>query len=146
MSDVNIKFKDNDISNSNILNGSTFNVNSPTYNNKGIIGDNNKFNGILGDSNNSNQINNSKKNENIYNEIELIQKISDGLDEIIITTKNKKEIRIAEKTKKYLKEKKFKVLKKWINKNWDTFITGTFSTVAGGMLLNLIQTLLNSKL
>lgn len=69
---------------------------------------------------------------------------TDYLEEIIINSNNKKERECASKAKNLYTSNKHKDLKTFIIENITTFSTGTFATVAGGLLLNIIQKILNS--
>lgn len=64
------------------------------------------------------------------------------LDELINTSNNLKEKECAQQAKKLYNRKDIKSLKNFIIENITTFTTGTFATVAGGLLLNAIQNIL----
>lgn len=66
------------------------------------------------------------------------------LEEIIKNSDNIKERKCAEKAKNLYNTNKHKELKSFIIQNITTFSTGTFATVAGGLLLNIIQNILNN--
>lgn len=85
---------------------------------------------IIGDNNCS--ISNSK----VY----TIPKIfPDYLDEVINNSRNKKEYYCATKAKQLYTSKNQEGLRIFIQDNITTFLNGTFATVAGGLLLEIIQ-------
>ncbi len=88
---------------------------------------------IFGDNNNiihGNQIN--KESDNFVNYLDELLKISDSS----VEKECAKQAKIL-----YLNNDK-KTLKDFIIENIATFTTGTFATVAGGLLLNAIQNIL----
>lgn len=65
------------------------------------------------------------------------------LDDVMNYTNNKTEYECAKKAKEFYVSDR-KSLKSFIVDNITTFTTGTFATVAGGLLLSAIQKILNS--
>ena len=98
-----------------------------------------------------NSFNNGNNNEyvdgdnitNSFNNIDY-NYFTNYLEEIIKNSDDIKERKCAEKAKNLYNEHKHKELKSFIIQNITTFSTGTFATVAGGLLLNIIQNILNN--
>lgn len=61
------------------------------------------------------------------------------LDEVIVYSDSKHERECALNAKKLYESNKRSELKKYLMKNISTFTSGTFATVAGGLLIELIK-------
>lgn len=114
----------------NIIHGSGSITNIQGNNNQVINGDNNKA--INGDK---------VTNENCIN-LELSRTLQEYLDEVLIKSSNEAERKCAVEVKKLCKDGKSDKMKKFIFDNLQTLMTGTFSNVAGGMLCELLKSII----
>ena len=105
--------------------------------NKGITGDI-----IIGNGNNVDSKNVTVPN-NIYSNDDFdFDKPSELLEKVSIDSKIRQEGKCAAKEKQYANKHDPKSFKKFISDNKIAFTSGTFATVAGGLLLNLINKVL----
>lgn len=132
MKKLNIKFDGNNID------GSIFE--------NAVIGDNNSKDNTYTNSfnrGNNNEYVGGNKNITAWND-EDFKNLSDYLESVMIISESLKERECASKAKKLVTSSNHQDLKSFIIDNISTFTTGTFATVAGGMLLNIIQQILKN--
>lgn len=89
-------------------------------------------NSVLGDNNHY-----VKGNE--FNSSNIESTLLDCLDKVAINSDSRKERKYAIKARKIYNQNGMTSLKKFIIDNLNSFTTGTFATVAGGLLYDIIQ-------
>ncbi len=132
MAKANIEF------NKNIINGSVFEGS--------VIGDNNSKDNTYTNSfnkGNNNEYVGGNKSITVLND-ENFKHLPDYLESVMIYSDSLEERKCASEAKKLFISNNHQDLKSFIIENISTFTTGTFATVAGGMLLSIIQKILKS--
>lgn len=111
-----------------------------------VIGDNNSKDNTYTNSfnkGNNNEYVGGNKNITVLND-ENFKNLPDYLENVMINSESLKERECASKAKKLVISNNHQGLKTFIIDNISTFTTGTFATVAGGMLLNIVQQILKN--
>lgn len=132
MAKPNIEFNKNNI-NGSVLEGAVIGNNNSkdnTYTNSFNKGNNNEY--VVGN-----------KNITVLND-GTFNHLPDYLEIVMINSDSLEERKCASEAKKLFISNNYQDLKSFIIDNISTFTTGTFATVAGGMLLNIIQKLLKN--
>lgn len=83
-------------------------------------------------------------NKNTYSESVNLDELSELLDKLIVESNSETERKYAITAKNYANKQNRTELVNLIKANFSTFTSGTFATLAGGFLLEMIKKLMTS--